>query len=92
MPGNTCSLGEPNTYGRQTTHQLSQAFSFGGGRNYVFANVYDEENTTSNALYADLTGTVDITGSDGEEDAIVQSVARGNTTVCKALTENSRQK
>lgn len=74
---------------RQPTQTLlSQAFSYDNGNNYVFVNVYNEDNAT-HPLNEDGTGIIDITGPDGQEDAVVQSAAiSGNLTVGKASSTN----
>lgn len=60
-----------------------QAFSYdGAGSNYVFVNIYDEDANT-NPLEEDGTGIVDITGSEGEEDDVIQSAHTVTWVSCK---------
>lgn len=78
---------------RQLTQTCQQqAFSYDSGNNYVFVNVYNEDNAT-HPLNEDGTGIIDITGSGGQEDVVVQSAAiSGNLMVGKASPTNKSRR
>ncbi len=62
---------------------LFQAFNYNDGSNYVFVNIYNDSSHETNPLHADGTGIVNITGSSGQEDVVIQSAYGANTAFGK---------
>lgn len=82
-----CSSRKPKVSRCAAVPNQHQAFSYGAGSNYVFVNIYNEDNATHPLDEGD-TGIIDITGSDGQEDVVVQSAASVNLTVGKCPHEH----
>jgi len=54
----------------------------------VFVSIYNESSHETNPLDEDGTGVVDITGSDGQEDVVIQSAHAPNMVFGKSVSKS----
>lgn len=67
--------------------QYLQAFEHNNDEDYAWVYIYDESSEPKLQMEAGGIGIVDITGSDGQEDEVVESAITASQTVGKEGVE-----